>query len=179
MPNRLWLKLFNKASILHIHQFVIYSMHRVAKLKPYQECLIPGQILNFLECFVLVWTFWTSLMSPSVFPSLCIFQWQTALRTCQVKHLVWGDALWSLMASARGHINGRDDKSEQWEHQWSSQQGFSCAGYRKCGSSWPLNPEAMCALQSALSLCSDIWCPSDLHLLVTDKLHNIYCGIMV
>lgn len=30
-----------------------------------------------------------------------------------MKHLVWGDALWSLMASARGHINGRDDKSEQ------------------------------------------------------------------
>lgn len=85
------------------------NVEEFLELEPYRLCRLPGQILGLWgSC-----TLWMSFTGPSVFHRLCIFQSLAAPTTCQVKHLVWGDALWSLMAPLRGHINGRDDKSEQ------------------------------------------------------------------
>lgn len=85
------------------------NVEEVVELEPCRLCRLPGQILG-------LWgsrTLWMLFTGPSVFHRLCIFQSLAAPTTCQVRHLVWGDALWSLTAPLRGHINGRDDKSEQ------------------------------------------------------------------
>lgn len=85
------------------------NVEEFLELEPYCLCRLPGQLLGLWgSC-----TLWMLFTGPSVFHQLCIFQSLAALTTCQVKHLVWGDALWSLMAPLRGHINGWDDKSEQ------------------------------------------------------------------
>lgn len=75
---------------------------------------MPGQILSFAGVlYVGLYPPQRYSCAHQSFIHSVYFSDRVHRGLCQVKHLVWGDALWSLTASARGHINGRDDKSEQ------------------------------------------------------------------
>lgn len=95
-----------------VHQFIQYEEFLwrrmwLFKLEPFQECLTCTDHFIFRSALWWPMTSKPSSWAHQSFMHFVCFSDGLCWWLCWVKHLVRGDALWSLMASVRGHIRGR------------------------------------------------------------------------